>query len=99
MKIKFLDGIRGFSALIVVIYHSVLFTYYKDTVSKNDYLTYILSFIKLGYLSVGVFIILSGFCLAIPVVNNNLNFKGGMKRYLKRRFKRIIPPYYIALIF
>lgn len=98
MKIKFLDGIRGYSALIVVIYHSYLFTYYNNTVSKNEFLNYILSIIELGYLSVGVFIILSGFCLAIPVVNNDLNFKGGLKRYIKRRFRRIIPPYYVALI-
>jgi peptidoglycan/LPS O-acetylase OafA/YrhL len=98
MKIKFLDGIRGVSALIVVIYHSLLFTHYNNTVSKNEFLNYIFSIIKLGYLSVGIFIILSGFCLAIPVVNNDLNFKGGFKRYIKRRFRRIIPPYYIALI-
>ena len=98
MKIKFLDGIRGYSALIVVIYHSYLFTYFNNTVSKNEFLNNLLSIIKLGYLSVGVFIILSGFCLAIPVVNNDMNFKGGMQRYFARRFKRIIPPYYVALI-
>lgn len=98
MKIKFLDGIRGYSALIIVVYHSFLFTYYTNTVSQSEFLNYILSIIKLGYLSVGVFIVLSGFCLAIPVVNNDLNFKGGMKRYIKRRFRRIIPPYYVALI-
>jgi len=98
MKIKFLDGIRGYSALIVVIYHSYLFTYFNNTVSKNEFLNNLLSIIKLGYLSVGVFIILSGFCLAIPVVNNDMNFKGGIQRYFKRRFRRIIPPYYVALI-
>jgi peptidoglycan/LPS O-acetylase OafA/YrhL len=97
MKIKFLDGIRGYSALIVVIYHALLFTYYNNTITESLFLDKLFSIIKLGYLSVGVFIILSGFCLAIPVVNNELNFKGGIRRYIKRRFKRIIPPYYIAL--
>ncbi|MCV2483986.1 acyltransferase [Flavobacterium sp. SH_e] len=98
MKIKFLDGIRGYSALIVVIYHSYLFTYFNNTISKNEFLNNLLSIIKLGYLSVGVFIILSGFCLAIPVVNNEMNFQGGIQRYFKRRFRRIVPPYYVALI-
>lgn len=55
--------------------------------------------LSIGSLAVAIFIVLSGFCLAIPVVNNNLELRGGFKRYISRRAKRLIPPYYVALIF
>lgn len=101
IRFDFLDGIRGLAALWVVLYHSMLFNgHTTDGIkwSNNIFLNVFQKPLSIGALAVAVFIVLSGFCLAIPVVNNNLELKGGFKRYITRRAKRLIPPYYIALI-
>ena len=51
-----------------------------------------------GHLSVTVFIVLSGFCLTLPVVANGGTLRGGVKLFLQRRARRILPPYYAALL-
>jgi peptidoglycan/LPS O-acetylase OafA/YrhL len=96
-KFIFLDGIRGLSALFVAFYHAQLFTGHTD-----DYLHSSLKplniFLDYGHFSVAVFIVLSGFCLTIPVAKSeDIQLKGGFKRYIGRRFTRILPPYYFAL--
>ncbi|CAD0224537.1 acyltransferase family protein [Chryseobacterium sp. JV274] len=102
IRFEFLDGIRGISALWVVLYHSLLFNGYSaahDIKWSNDLVLYFIQkATSIGHLAVSIFIVLSGFCLAIPVVNNNMEIKGGFKRYISRRAKRLIPPYYIALL-
>jgi len=50
-----------------------------------------------GHLSVTVFIVLSGFCLSLPIVENGGVLRGGIKDFMKRRARRILPPYYAAL--
>jgi peptidoglycan/LPS O-acetylase OafA/YrhL len=51
-----------------------------------------------SYYAVSVFIVLSGFCLGLPVVGSrNLQLSGGFWRYVSRRARRILPPYYAAL--
>jgi len=97
-KFEFLDGLRGLSALLVVFYHGQLFSGHSKEylTSSLKPLTYLLSF---GHYSVAVFIVLSGFCLSIPVaVSADKQLKGGFKRYISRRFTRIVPPYYATLI-
>jgi peptidoglycan/LPS O-acetylase OafA/YrhL len=96
-KFEYLDGLRGLSALLVVFYHGMLFTGHSNEylLSSFNVVTYALSF---GHFSVSVFIVLSGFCLCIPVaLSNDKLLKGGFKRYITRRFRRIVPPYYVAI--
>ncbi len=50
-----------------------------------------------GHLCVTVFIVLSGFCLTLPVVDNAGQLRGGVKEFLRRRARRILPPYYAAV--
>jgi len=53
-----------------------------------------------GHFAVNFFIVLSGFCLTIPLVkHNNFNLKGGAIVFYRKRIKRIVIPYYIALAF
>jgi peptidoglycan/LPS O-acetylase OafA/YrhL len=96
-KFEYLDGLRGISALYVLLYHAVLFTGYVDK-TFPAYCKPILTIISFGHFAVPVFIVLSGYCLMIPVVMNNGYLRGGFKQYISRRFKRIIPPYYIAMV-
>jgi len=99
-RLEFLDGIRGLCALYVAFYHAVFFT--GNGIEKTQFtgvfkpLTYLLEF---GHYSVAVFIVLSGFCLTIPVaLSENRDLRGGFKTYIKRRAHRILPPYYFALL-
>lgn len=98
IRIDFLDGIRGISALYVVIFHSFLFNQHGIQFSNNFLLKSFEKIASFGYISVAIFIVLSGYYLAIPVINNNLYLKGGFLRYIRRRANRIIPPYYFALV-
>ena len=51
-----------------------------------------------GHLAVDVFIVLSGYCLMLPVAASaDLKLRGGLIGYIKRRAWRIVPPYYAAL--
>ncbi|SDG09487.1 acyltransferase family protein [Chitinophaga filiformis] len=100
-RLEFLDGIRGLCALYVAFYHAVFFT--GNGIEKTQFtgvfkpLTYLLEF---GHYSVAVFIVLSGFCLTIPVaLSENRDLRGGFKTYIRRRAHRILPPYYFALLF
>jgi peptidoglycan/LPS O-acetylase OafA/YrhL len=54
--------------------------------------------LSLGPDAVGVFIVLSGFCLMLPVVRaGDWSLRGGVTGFFKGRIRRIIPPYYAAI--
>ncbi len=84
----FLDGIRGIACLAVVVYHAFLFTGLSDESEKQ--LPVIGAIVGWGYLGVPVFIVLSGFLL-------RYSFGNGVRRYIRSRARRILPPYYAAL--
>jgi peptidoglycan/LPS O-acetylase OafA/YrhL len=51
-----------------------------------------------GHFSVAMFIVLSGYCLMLPVARStDGRLAGGFWGYLKRRARRILPPYYAAV--
>lgn len=79
----YLDGVRGAAALVVIIHHL--------------WLQAKLPFTLYGHFAVGLFIVLSGFCLALPVAANEGTIPGGVFRYYARRALRILPPYYLCL--
>ena len=94
-----MDGIRG------LLMFGVLFThiFYINLAIGSDhaqpwYQWPALWLQPLLYL-VGPFIVVSGFCLMLPVLAAGGNLRGGLGRYFKRRALRIMPPYYIALGF
>jgi peptidoglycan/LPS O-acetylase OafA/YrhL len=51
-----------------------------------------------GHHAVAVFIVLSGYCLMLPLVRGNGELRGGSRGFLYRRARRILPPYYAALL-
>ena len=99
-RLEFLDGIRGLCALYVAFYHAVFFT--GNGIEKTQFtgvLQPLTGFLEFGHYSVAVFIVLSGFCLTIPVaLSENRDLRGGFKTYIRRRAHRILPPYYFALL-
>lgn len=97
LELPYLDGLRGVAALVVALYHAYLSTgmrgdAYRDLGELGAVLGY-------GYLGVPVFIVLSGYVLMLPVVRDpGLRLSGGAVGYLRRRARRILPPYYAALL-
>jgi peptidoglycan/LPS O-acetylase OafA/YrhL len=100
--LPFLDGIRALMALWVASGHAVQdFIHVVDNHSGNT------NFLPEPYFqqaffahfAVDVFIVVSGFCLMLPVVKTEgFALKGGWRTFLYRRAKRILPPYYAALL-
>ncbi|QGF23410.1 acyltransferase family protein [Raineyella fluvialis] len=98
LKFPYLDGLRGIAALIVVAYHAFLFTGYQGEAAQAMSIWY--HVIGYGYTGVAVFIVLSGYVLMLPIARtDDLRLRGGIWGFLKRRGRRILPPYYAALAF
>ena len=92
-RYDFLDGIRALLALYVVLHHiwrTMMLSHPGQTSPFFRFLSY-------GHYSVCFFILLSGFCLTLPLLKSDLRFKNGIGHFLKRRAWRILPPYYFAL--
>lgn len=97
IRLAYLDGIRGLAALYVVFVHS---WYYSDSVSPPSMLWLPMTkLLRYGIFAVVIFIVLSGYCLMLPIVRSNKGyFSGGLLGFFKRRIRRILPPYYAALL-
>lgn len=95
VRLEFLDGLRGLAALYVVLFHAVFEMIGRPMQLWAKALTQSLGY---GHYAVDVFIVLSGFCLMMPVVRAGQGrLPKGFGDYLRRRARRILPPYYIAL--
>jgi len=92
----FLDGLRGMAALFVVMHHTVLQFYDLDFHGLTGIRKALVRFLWEGHLAVDLFIVLSGFCLMLPVISADYRLKGGTFRFYKKRAVRILPPYYFT---
>ena len=90
----FLDGLRALLALYVVLFHAWATVNDYDHKSVSRYF-HVFAY---GHYSVCFFIILSGFCLMLPVLKSDLRLSRGIGSFLRRRAWRILPPYYFALL-
>jgi peptidoglycan/LPS O-acetylase OafA/YrhL len=88
-----LDGIRGLAALFVMLHHCWLLSFpgYPATNGPlwSNWLVY-------GHFAVVIFIVLSGFSLAVSPARHDWAL-GGRARFAHRRAWRILPPYWAAL--
>ena len=91
-----LNAIRGAAALYVVCHHAVMqVTIVGD--HANDLFYRILQLLTIyGHYAVDIFIVLSGYCLMLPVIARQ-EF-GSTWIFFARRTIRIVLPYYAALI-
>lgn len=92
LHLDFLDGIRALAALYVVACH-----YQSSLHAVSGIEKFATLWLKAGHQAVDVFIVLSGFCLIIPVARTG-HLKGGAGRFYARRYRRILPPYYASII-
>jgi peptidoglycan/LPS O-acetylase OafA/YrhL len=95
--IRYLDGLRGFAALYVAYSHLLL----------NASLTPVPQFLLLrlwakwspmSHFAVSAFIILSGYCLLLPLLKTKWQMIDGIGNYFARRFARIAPAFYAAFL-
>lgn len=95
MHLGYLDGLRACAAIFVVLHHSWL-EVWPGTGPASPVWT---RWLGLGHAAVDLFIVLSGFCLMLPVVRSEGILRGGALLFFKKRARRILPPYYFAMAF
>ena len=103
--IDIVTALRGVAALCVVLFHVRIFLWVGWHEINQDPGNYSSCDVFLSWLSVPtaimgefvlLFFIVSGFCIHYPNVGRCKEFQ--LKPYIMRRFVRIYPPYFIALI-
>lgn len=101
-RLAFIDALRGFACLWVIAVHAHgAWITNPDGVAKLSWQYPLLSFWGLGMKGVDLFIVLSGFCLSWPVFrpDGSVDVSRVGKAFFLRRFWRIVPVYYAALLF
>ena len=99
--LMFLDGFRGLAALYVMLHHAYLRAW---PINSNlnmlpiGVVPHVMHWLVYGRYAVTLFIMISGFSLMIPVQRHG-GFRGGMRGFYLGRVRRILPPYYTAIVF
>ena len=91
----YLDGVRALAALWVVLSHVWIGEF-----GMNEHVGILglaTNWTLYSHLAVDVFIVLSGFCLILPVAQAGGTLRGGAWAFFGRRARRILPPFYAAL--
>lgn len=93
----FIDGLRALAALYVVMHH-VWLQIWPEPYLPSGWVLAATGWLRGGHFAVSVFIVVSGYCLTLPVVRRGRrNFSA--VRFLARRAQRILPPYYFSFMF
>jgi peptidoglycan/LPS O-acetylase OafA/YrhL len=95
-RVHWLDGVRGAAAMFVVLHHVWLATWPNF---PHDDGPWPLGWLLYGHLAVAIFIVVSGFSLALAPLSTGTQLRGGTRRFIRRRAWRILPAYWVALVF
>jgi peptidoglycan/LPS O-acetylase OafA/YrhL len=95
-RLAYVDGVRALAALYVVLTHAVLIVApaHRGGLRSEPARP---SWLPPPHFAVAIFIVVSGFCLTLPVVRADGRLKGGVRHFYFKRARRILPPYYAAL--
>ena len=103
-RLDYVDALRGLACLAVVIFHAcgaqepaaALRAAHAGGPPAHHGLTLVTSF---GVFGVPLFLCLSGFCLFLPVLRRHSlgAVRVDFREFLRRRARRILPPYYAAM--
>jgi peptidoglycan/LPS O-acetylase OafA/YrhL len=99
-RLSSVDALRGAAALGVVFYHTVGPNYRFGPRVLNWLVIPVLPVIRFGYVGVFLFFVISGFCIHLSRAKAQAENKSpvGFTAFWKRRFRRLYPPYLIALV-
>ncbi|MBL8087794.1 MAG: acyltransferase [Chthonomonas sp.] len=103
-KIRSIESLRGLAALYVALGHIVTMVDPERNAARTGSLPAWLAQVThpmwYGHLAVAAFIVLSGFSLQLSLyLRNGDGQLKDLRRYLVRRCRRILPPYYACLAF
>ncbi|WP_367186265.1 acyltransferase family protein [Mucilaginibacter sp.] len=87
-KFLYIEGIRAIAAVYVMMDHITLSFKLQALTSLNQF---VVNFFQYGHFAVDIFIVISGYCLMLPVLNSNYRLPNGILNFYKRRFIRIYP--------
>ena len=93
-KLPGLEGMRGIAALYVVLHHCYLLSFPGFPVNTGPVWT---GWLLYGHFAVVVFIVLSGFSLAVSPSRNGWQL-GSSRAFAERRAWRVLPPYWAAVV-
>ncbi len=99
-RLSSVDALRGAAALGVVLYHTVGPNARFGPRVLNWLAIPVLPTIRFGYVGVFLFFVISGFCIHLSRAKAKVENKQptSFTAFWKRRFRRLYPPYLIALI-
>lgn len=93
-----LDMWRGFACVMVLINHSTFYHPISVEDSRHDQLAWLLVAIaKRLWIGVPIFFVISGYCISATVDSHRRKTRD-VKTYFFRRFRRIFPPYWAAVL-
>ena len=96
---KFIDCLRALACIAVIAQHSTL----RSTAEfkPENPLLRAMAFAGRGWLGVSLFLVISGLCLYLPITRSNTSASAQFdaRTFFSRRALRILPPYYVALVF
>lgn len=95
-RCAFVDGFRGLTALYVVLHHAWFEVFWTKNGEWSPTFLACTKWMSLGQHGVNIFIVLSGFCLGLPLVKQR-GKKFELGTFLSRRARRILPPYFAAM--
>ena len=103
IRLDYLDGIRALAALYVSLFHATLTGVLVHPggpfLGLTPFGLWMVRVFLSGHFGVSVFIVLSGYCLMLPVARRQGGrMPGGIMAFLGRRARRLLPPYYAALL-
>lgn len=96
-RLGYLDGLRGLAATYVVVSHA-WDTIFPRAASKHSGVGALTSFLGFGRYAVALFIVISGFSLGLAAWKKGLRWPGGARAFMRRRVRRIYPPYALAVL-
>jgi peptidoglycan/LPS O-acetylase OafA/YrhL len=94
LHLEYLDSLRALAALYVVVTHALR----HFAIPVDSRLYQLTNPFRHGHQAVDLFIVLSGFCLMLPVVRHNGLLREGSWQFFQKRAQRILPPYLMALL-
>lgn len=92
--IHFIESLRAFAALAVLLFHFVSYYNGQQYIIKNETVRDVSSF---GAQGVELFYVISGFVIAYSLTKNNYTIRNYGQYFLKR-ILRIIPVYWLAVL-
>jgi peptidoglycan/LPS O-acetylase OafA/YrhL len=95
MRVKVIDGLRGYAVLLVVLFH-YLNNSYNNNISVNNVEKYISQITSYGWIGVNIFFVISGYLIGSILISNRKSTKYFSTFYL-RRATRILPLYILFL--